>query len=297
MKIVHISATKRSEGDLGGVPKFAWYLQKAIGCDIVIPGELKNFDNYDVVIGDGYFVGGANYNRQIVISVVHGCWKEFAIRNKKEKDFFGEVERQNSIWKNPKIFKVAVSKASAKYLKLHHGIEADEIILNGIDTEVFRPKNHNNKKPVVIYASNDYNKDGQGELGKIAELLKGEFEFRYLGAQLGEEAEKYSQGDIYIQRSFYEGNSYAALEAMACGLPVVASETGLFEDTVFYIPVGKVLPWNDIPENYSNAVRNVWSNYSYYDPRMWMIEHGSFEIFKKKWRDFLSILTVGHNFI
>lgn len=208
-----ISSDKRSLNNKGGVEKHNWYLEQAIGCELITPGEKSwsDFKKGDIIIGDGYFVDGFDPSIFNVISIVHGAWKEFSIRNEKENDFRGEWLRQDRVWKNPHIKKVAVSQSAAKYLEIHHGVKADKIILNSIDTDLFKPIEHYNSKPVVIYAANDYNKDGHGKLGQIAEILKNEFEFRYLNAKIGEEHIKFAQGDLFIQTSRYEGNSYACI--------------------------------------------------------------------------------------
>ena len=39
--IVHISTTLRSEGDSTGVPKFACYLQRAIGCELIKTSQVQ----------------------------------------------------------------------------------------------------------------------------------------------------------------------------------------------------------------------------------------------------------------
>ena len=52
---------------------------------------------------------------------------------------------------------------SLKYLKIHHNVEADKIILNGIDTNLFKPRDYivdSKRKPVIIDCANDYNKNG-----------------------------------------------------------------------------------------------------------------------------------------
>ena len=38
----------------------------------------------------------------------------------------------------------------------------------------------------------------------------------------------YLQSDIFLQISNSEGNSYATLDALICGLPIVSSNVGLF---------------------------------------------------------------------
>lgn len=294
MNIYHVSSSKRSDGNAGGVEKFSWYLQKAIGCELLYPHEAESkrphMKRGDIIIGDGYHVCGFDPTYFHVISIVHGSWMEFAIRNGKLQDFRGEADRQGGIWKNPNIKKVSVSQSAAKYLKLHHNVDTDKIILNSIDTDLFKPIEHKNDKPVIIYAANDYNKDGQGRLGKIAGLLEHKFEFRYLSADIGEEHIKYAQGDLYIQCSFYEGNAFASVEAMSCGLPVIASRTGLFEDTDLGNHVGETVEWNASAEDFAKAIEYVWSNKNIYNPREWVINNANFGKFKKDWQDYIGYL-------
>ena len=45
----------------------------------------------------------------------------------------------------------------------------------------------------------------------------------------------YIKSDIFLQLSLCEGNSYSALDALLCGIPVISSNVGLF--------------YNDIPED------------------------------------------------
>lgn len=296
--IYHLSQTKRFDKngkpeDSGGVPKYGMYLQKAIGCEIVTPEDRIKPKEGDVIIADGYFAGGWDTSKYRVISICHGLWKEFSIRNNKVSDFQGEVNRQHAVWTNPKIKKVSVSKSADKYLFKHHGVKSDRVILNGVDTNLFKPIEHRNEKPVVIYAANDYNKSSEGRLGNIAELLKDRFEFRYLNAKIGEEQDKFAQGDIYIQGSRFEGNSYASLESLACGLPIVASRTGLFEDTEFNPAVGMIVDWDAKAEEFAYAIQQVWWNKNLYKPREWVEQNASFEIFKKQWQDYIKEIING----
>lgn len=295
MHYVHISLTTRErDNDRGGVPLFGFLLQKAIGCGVYRTSEVpillvENIITKDTIcIVDGYNGLGSIPSHIKIVSMVHGLWKEFAIRNDKVKDFALEVERQHKMWTTrPNTYLVASSPSAAKYLKIHHGVDPHKIVLHGIDTDLFKPMKKRNEKPVVLHAATDYNKDGHGRLGKIAELCKRDFDFRFLGAEIGEEHEKFAQGDIFIQGSFYEGNSFASLEALSCGLPVVASRAGLFEDYEFDMPVGEVVDWDAPAEKFVEMVYKVWDNYKGYCPREWMLKHCTFERFEKDWTEFL----------
>jgi len=235
-KIAIISYTSRQEGCLSGVERFNWYLQKAIGGKIYTGTMFKMpspqalnavlqheglIDEETLCIVDGSWGLGIDVGI-LVISVVHGTWAEFNLRNHKKHI---EDKDQDNMWHRPNTKMVAVSNASAKYLLKHHKVKADKIILNGVDTNIFKPIEHKqvNHKPVVLHCGRDYNKDGGGKLQQIKEMLKDKFHFKLLNVKDGEEIKVFQHSDIVLQCSKYEGNSYFMLEGMACGLPVVAS--------------------------------------------------------------------------
>jgi hypothetical protein len=299
MKIAHISATKRSNGDMTGVPKFAVYLQKAIGCDILIHGE-KNLNDYNIVIGDGYNVPSPMHVGQKVISMVHGTYARW-MHNVGEADWVkGEIVRQNYTWTNPNIHVVACSYADKKYVKQYHNRDVDTVILHGIDTNLFRPYFFNPflqtdspiKKLLVMHTATNYCKDAHGKLGLIGDKLKERgFRFEAMDCWDGKEHERFKEADIYIHPSLHEGNSYSCLESMSCNVPVVVSRTGLFEDTNFGgYNIGEILDINASAEEYVQAVEKVASNLSSYNPRKWVLDNATFEIFSKNWNDYLRSL-------
>jgi len=69
----------------------------------------------------------------------------------------------------------------------------------------------------------------------------------FVGAVSGEKMPKvFKKGDIFVLPSQNEGMSIALLEAMACGLPVVVTNTGGTAELVQENVNGFVVPWADI---------------------------------------------------
>lgn len=283
MRICHISSSKRPPC-AGGVAKFAYYLKKAIPELEILYRDEALPNKYDIIIADGYAINDfAGRKDTKLISVVHGSIKEFALRTKTENNNIGPIKWQHEAWNKSHITKVAVSESAAHYVSKHHGAKVEVIIPNGVDTSLFVPKHSESvRKPLVIDAANDYNKNAFNRLGEIQKLAKDSFDFEYLGAAIGEEHIKMVRGDIAIQPSLYEGNSYFLLEAMACDLPVVVSKCGLAE---FSLPntVGEIIDWTAPASDFVAALNKVWDNYTCYSPREWVLENASFEQFAKKW--------------
>lgn len=303
-KIAIISYTSRAEGCFSGVERYNDLLQKAIGGEIYTgtkyncytPEHLNNnlvlrglIDQNTLCIVDGSWGLGIPENIP-VLSVVHGTWTEFNLRNLKQLNI---EPMQDKMWHRPNTKMVAVSNASAKYLEKHHGVKADKIILNGVDTEEFKPLNlerDRTLKPVVIHCGRDYNKTSHGKLQEIQNRLADKFTFLYLCNQ--EDVNMfYNQADIILQTSNYEGNSYFILEGMACGLPVVASNTGLFEDiedTDFLnYRIGCIVDWNAKTESFVEAINIAYENKNIIDTRKWIQDHATFEMWAQQWKDFL----------
>jgi glycosyltransferase involved in cell wall biosynthesis len=90
----------------------------------------------------------------------------------------------------------------------------------------------------------------------------------------------YSAADVLLFPSRYESFGYTPLEAMACGLPVVASRTGVFED-LDDPRVGRLVDALE-PEALASAVDEVLAGD--HDPRAVVSERFSLERFAQQYR-------------
>lgn len=299
-KIAIISYTSRQEGCLSGVERFNSLLQTATK-GVIYTGTMFGMPNPVILnrhllkqglidantlcIVDGSW--GLGIPEEIpVISVVHGTWAEFNYRNHGRLQIDQE---QDQMWHRKNLKIVAVSRASAGQLEKHHQVKADKIILNGVDTNYFKPIEKRNETPIILHCGRDYNKDGHGILQEIERRLCDKFKFKLLQAPEGKEVSFYQWADLALSCSYYEGNSYFLLEAMACGLPVVATETGLFEDQSFEgSGMGVIVyPYNAKVEYFIEAIELIFKDKKRYVPRRWVLENCSLEKWEKQWKDFL----------
>jgi D-inositol-3-phosphate glycosyltransferase len=69
----------------------------------------------------------------------------------------------------------------------------------------------------------------------------------------------YNAADICVVPSYYESFGLVALEAMACGVPVVASRVGGLKDTVIDGRTGYLVPWR-CPEPFAERLELLLSN-------------------------------------
>ena len=287
MRVVHVSWLKRSDGELGGVEKFADYLRRALAeaghdCTIVSwsdypkHGSARNMSNpdkalvlgswlesemeFDVAVSDGYW--GHGITQHPVLPVVHGTWAQFHLNMGDSPWGNHEVRAQHDAFNAPNAFPVACSPASARELVAHHRRQPVATILHGVDLEAFRPANpadimpDNIPHPVILHAATNAKK-GQEIMPAIARELGAGFSVEYLNAKIDEEPDAFRRGDIFLHPSQHEGNAYALLEALATGLPVVTTNVGLFESIEDGL-VGRVLPVGSTVSQWAEAVRDVW---------------------------------------
>ena len=69
----------------------------------------------------------------------------------------------------------------------------------------------------------------------------------------------YSAADVFVLPSYYESFGLVALEAMACGTPVIAARVGGLKDVVKDGVTGYLIPWH-CPEPYAERLEVLLSN-------------------------------------
>lgn len=158
---------------------------------------------------------------------------------------------------------ITVSEDSAIEISKAFGVKQENmsVVYNGLDTEIFRPLPGVKKKPnSVIFVGNvEDRKKGVVYLLKAMTLTKNRFHLtvvdggapnrmyvtkwidkfglndriHFTGKIPGEKLiELYSQHQIAVSPSLYEGFGFPAAEAMACELPLVSSDGGALPEVV-----------------------------------------------------------------
>jgi len=113
----------------------------------------------------------------------------------------------------------------------------------------------------LVGSEPDYHWGERGELARLHYaiddlglsgliLLHGELTLPQVAALL-------EQADVFVQSSLSEGLPNVVLEAMASGLPVVATDAGATRDAVTDGVEGFVVPLRD-PSAIAAALRNLW---------------------------------------
>ncbi len=164
----------------------------------------------------------------------------------------------------------SVSDFTAQLVKGDLGFDGDiQVIPNGIDTDLFHPRsqNYNTKKIKVLFSGNLTLRKGAQWLPRIAEKFNDNIELLYtrglnktkltimednlrcIGAVLYEDMPAlYNSADVLLMPTVREGMSVAVLEAMACGLPVVATDCSSLPELIEHGRGGYLCPLGDVAE-------------------------------------------------
>lgn len=182
---------------------------------------------------------------------------------------------------------VAVSRFTAGSISKTFGVKAPHVIHNGIDLNgPFQPERKScpHRPFRLIYIGNWSKRKGSDLLGPIMRDLGRNFELRYtvgkkskaplnlpsncvsLGRLSSPEeiAQALRQSDAMLFPSRLEGFGLAPLEAMACGIPVIASHTSALPEVIEHDVTGVLCPQDDI-QAFVEVVRKIAVN-----PDLWI---------------------------
>ncbi len=326
-KVHHIAWFRRDAPDFhsGGVPVFGEYARQRLGAAVWAwsshpegyrggVAEVNAAEQLSAWLHESGALAGAKavivdgfWGRGLpaappydVYSVAHGTWRGFAADSAADPPFVAHAARLGEIqaaeYARRKV--VAVSEKTRIELREHYGVEAVAVIPNAVDTDEFRPRPREKTprtRPLVLYPS-----EGVRKGGDVVAALRGllpDVEFRQLGGETGSEAARMAQGDVFLSASRAEGNSYAALQAMACGLPMVVSPAGLFAYPkavrLDLYGWGLIVPDGaDAPAaKWADAVAEALQQRDLMGPeaRRWSVERNNLDQWEAAWRDLIGL--------
>ncbi len=134
--------------------------------------------------------------------------------------------------------------------------------LKGIDTilmAIADVGDKSNLKFLVVGGNPDTDAEASRLMG-IAKMLKIDGHVTFTGSIAHEKlATYYSAADVCLVPSYYESFGLVAVEAMACGTPVIASMVGGLKTTVIDGHNGYLIPWR-CPEAFTERIEMLISN-------------------------------------
>ncbi len=311
-KYVHISAVKPREFVLGGVSTFQKYLQRAIPeMELIAWSDFPDRKSYGVetpdfqkaeilnawllkqgIVGegttaivDGYWGLGLPGKVDRVASVVHGSYFGRFLNAQVNPwgEFVGidQIEAQFEMWKDVHVEPVCVSRECRIELK-KAGISPATTIHHGVDLDVYYPFA---EKPghILMHAVTSARK-GHDILSMVMEI-DSTIHIEFMDEHSGKaplKAARLNEARALVAPSRHEGNAYALIEALACGVPIIAYKTGLVPE----MDSRCGLMTDDIsPQNFIRLIRQFHSDN--HNPREWAEEHCDYRKFAGSWRQYL----------
>jgi hypothetical protein len=284
-KIVHYSKCARNaDNHPGGVEKFSWYLQKAIGCDVVRPQDTPNLNDPETLyIVDNHW--GLDIGEDCrVICVLHGCAGE--------RDFNNEIGAlQAKMATRPNTYFVANSLETADLCKKYYNSHVDEIIHLAVDEDLFYPKARSNHARVILTSTAGKRHKGSHLIGEIQALLGYEYSpyvITDMRCDLDRESSWFRHVDMFMLLSTHEGFAYSVLEAMCANLPVITGPHGIAyewqnEGIISVLEEDKL--WDT--EEVVKEIKRIFDEDKEPKTREWVLNNCTLEMFNKKWADLI----------
>lgn len=220
-----------------------------------------------------------------LVVIVHHCVFDLGLRPYKNvlqslyHHFLAEPREVRSLHAADAV--IAVSHYVANHLRQKLCMEGMEVIYNWLDTELFKPQTEVGRggRPFrLLFVGKPTRLKGGDLLAPLMHNLGADFELRLtvepqdcramnLPANMipiGKLTEldivrAYQECDAVLLPSLAEGFGYAALEAMACGKPVIASNNSALPEIIIDGATGILCNTNDI-DAFANACRLLEDN-------------------------------------
>jgi glycosyltransferase involved in cell wall biosynthesis len=219
-------------------------------------------------------------DRQLALSHATNPWQQFTQRR-----WFGFLRMQVNVARAlPRV--VTVSESSKTDIAAQMGVDIDRmtVVPVGVDPTVFRPQADVEPVPgrIMVTSSSDVPMKGLVPLLEAAAKLRTERDIELVvigkprpdgrvaraierldlgpivrcvsGIADAELARNYAQAQVAVVPSLYEGFSLPAIEAMACGVPLVATTGGALPEVVGTDGVTGLLVPPDDPGSLAGAI-------------------------------------------
>ncbi len=154
-------------------------------------------------------------------------------------------------------------------VRRHLGLPEDEAVvlyvgriepLKGIDVLIQATARLETPVRLLVVGGDSKDAGRKGNLVELASELGVGERVTFLDAVVHDDLPLYyNAADICVVPSYYESFGLVALEAMACGVPVVASRVGGLKETVIDGRTGYLVPWR-CPEPFAERVELLLSN-------------------------------------
>jgi len=288
-KIINYTPSTYENGSFGGLARFDYELKKAFPDLISLLRSPINWNEFNpeecIVISDQSYIFEVPLEFK-VIAVHHGM---AAIHKQRNPNWSGDlfVHQQSRMSERPNTWFVGISKFTQDAAKEVHGIEDHAVILHGVDTK-------NDCIPSKGYSIvGDWRNESKGRY--IAEKLKNQntmFTFDQLSCGQYEKTSGYINHNIYLCLSVHEGNSYSMMDAIACGLPVLSTNVGLFHGDYASI-LGESIPWQerDNIDLILDKLMYMYHGYERYNPKKWLKDTIPFDSWILQWQNLVKEIS------
>ena len=283
-QIIHYCCNSYDQGSHGGVARYDYQIKLAFPHRRFFQGPrqknqmLQFLEKCDkpIVITDNHLSIDIP-NKYPLILVHHGCAKTTADRNptwgEPWKSLCCNGQNKMLSYRDPKkTIIVSISQACTDDFTKYYGDKYtqfkryDILHPSELNEKIFKKKF--NKVPIIL-GNWGHIKKGKKELPQLIKTLRN-IRFKQLNVKIRngdikrfnlEKQIIYCTSDMFLQLSTSEGNSYATLDALLCGLVVISSNVGLFykdvpEDCFVKIDWKKL---NDVPY-LIEKIKYAWNN-------------------------------------